>query len=154
MSGIATGTALAIATGVGAAGSIGGALIGSHAAGQAANAQVSAADYAAQLQKQAADQSLAFNQQMWNTQQQNLAPWLQQGKGALANLSYLMGVPFGPGGTSAPPSGAVAPGASPTPPQVTDAGGHGQFGANGGAPLTGMTSGAAPQTNPGAVPGE
>ena len=80
-------TGLAIGLGVAAAaGSVGAAAIGAHAAGSAANAQSNAADYAANLQKQEADQALAFQKQQWETQQQNMAPWLQAGKQDLATL--------------------------------------------------------------------
>src|ERR1039458_8807912 len=92
MSGIATGTALAIAGGIGAAGSVGGALISSNAAGNAAGAQVSAAEQAQQLQAQEAQNSLDFQKQEWNTQQQNLAPWLQAGQGGLSQLQTLLGL--------------------------------------------------------------
>ena len=79
--------------GVGLAGSIGGAIIGSHGAHEAADAQSQAAKYAADLQKQEADNSLAFQKQEWNTQQSNMAPWLSAGKGALTNLSSLLSTP-------------------------------------------------------------
>lgn len=75
------------------AGGIGSAAIGAHAAGNAANAQVNAANYAATLQKQEADKNLAFQEQMWNTQQQNMAPWLGVGRNSLMTLSNLMGLP-------------------------------------------------------------
>ena len=78
---------------VGLAGSIGGAAISSSAAGNAASTQANAADYAAQLQKQESDAALAFQKQEWETQQANLAPWLQSGKGALSNLTALLSTP-------------------------------------------------------------
>jgi len=105
MSGVGTG--IAIAAGVGAAGSIGGAAISSSAAGNAAKAQVSAADYAAQLQYQEAQNSLDFQKQEWNTEQQNLAPWLQGGKMGLSQLETLLGVG---GNTSAAGYGSLTKG--------------------------------------------
>lgn len=84
-------TTAAIVGGTLAAG-IGGAAISAHAAGKAADTQANAAMSAEQLQKQEADNSLAFQKQQWTTEQQNLAPWLQSGKEGLANLDYLLGV--------------------------------------------------------------
>lgn len=78
---------LAIIAAVGAAGAIGGAAISAHAAGKAADTQSNAAMYAADLQKKSADEALAFQKQQWETQQQNLAPWLTAGKGALGQLT-------------------------------------------------------------------
>src|SRR5258708_11871038 len=91
MSGVGTG--IAIAAGVGAAGSIGSGLIGANAAGNAADTQANAAMHAADLQKQEADAALAFQKQEWQTQQENMAPWLSAGKGALGNLTALMSKP-------------------------------------------------------------
>jgi hypothetical protein len=107
-----------------AAGAIGGSAIAGHAAGKAADAQVSAANYAANLQKQAADQSLAFQKDQFNTQQQNMAPWLSAGKGALTNLQYLLGIPNAPGaqpqGTTAPASSFQYGGGTVIPPNNTN----------------------------------
>ncbi|MFL6306897.1 MAG: hypothetical protein ACJ72H_25475 [Candidatus Sulfotelmatobacter sp.] len=75
-----------IMAGVGLAGSIGGAAIQSSAAGHAADTQAQAAEQAAQLQHQDEQDALAFNKQQWNTQQQNMAPWLQAGRTDLATL--------------------------------------------------------------------
>jgi hypothetical protein len=111
---IATGLALGIGAGVAAAGSVGAAAIGSHAAGEAASTQSDAAKYAADLQKQQADKALAFQQQQWNTQQQNLAPWLSSGQTSLANLNSLLGL--GPNYTG---SGPMQP--TSTPPGPTGA---------------------------------
>jgi hypothetical protein len=86
-------TTALIAGGLAAAGGIGGAAINAHAAGKAAGAQTSAANYAADLQKQEADNALAFQEKQWDTQQKNLAPWLQSGKGALSNLTGLLKTP-------------------------------------------------------------
>jgi hypothetical protein len=87
---------LVIAGIVAGAGAIGGAAIGAHASGKAADAGVNAANYAADLQKQAADQSLAFQKEQYNTSQQQMQPWLSAGKGALTNLQYLLGIPNAP----------------------------------------------------------
>lgn len=81
-----------ILAGVGAAGSIGGALIGSNAAGNAADTQSQAAQNAAQLQYQASQNALDFQKQQWNQQQANLAPWLNSGAAGLSNLDYLLGI--------------------------------------------------------------
>lgn len=84
---------LAILGVLGAAGSLGGAAISSHAAGEAAKTQANAADYAANLQAQEAQNALDFQKQEWNTQQQNLAPWLSAGKSGLSNLEAILNQP-------------------------------------------------------------
>ena len=89
--GIGTGAA-AIIGGIGAAGSIGGAAISSNAAGNAANDQAQAAEQSANLQYQASQNALGFQENQWNTEQNELQPWLQSGTGALGNLDYLLGV--------------------------------------------------------------
>ncbi len=112
-----------IMAGVGAAGSIGGALINSSAAGNAAQAQVGGANYAANLQAQEAANALGFQEQQFNTTQQNLAPYLQSGKNALGALDTGLGLPAlaspaAPGtGTGGAPSGAPpsAIGGTPNP---------------------------------------
>ncbi len=58
-----------------------------------ADKQADAAKQAAQLQAQSAANSLDFQKQQFATQQQNLAPWLQAGKGALSTLSGLTSTP-------------------------------------------------------------
>jgi hypothetical protein len=73
---VGTGTAIALAAGLGAAGSIGGAAIGAHGAQSAAETQAQAAQAATDLQRQ------EFQQQ-----QANLAPWLKAGTGALSQLT-------------------------------------------------------------------
>jgi hypothetical protein len=72
---VATSTAIAIAAGVGAAGSIGGSLIGGSAAKSAAQTQATAAQTAA------AEQAREFN-----VTQANEAPWLQAGQTSLSSL--------------------------------------------------------------------
>jgi hypothetical protein len=84
---------LAIAGGLAAAGSIGGALIGGSAATSAASTQAAAATTAAELQAQSAQQALNFQEQVYNQTQQTQAPILQGEEGALANLESLLGVP-------------------------------------------------------------
>lgn len=88
---VATSTAIGIAAGVGTAGSVASAAIGSHAAGKAADTQAAAATQAAQIQAQSADKALAEQKREFDIGQQNLAPWLTQGRTNLANLNYLMG---------------------------------------------------------------
>lgn len=73
-----------IASGVGGVAS---AVIGSKAAGKAAATQSSAALSAAELTKQAADDSLAFQKEIWETQQQQQAPFLAAGQGAIGQLA-------------------------------------------------------------------
>src|SRR5713226_9061195 len=79
-----------LALGLGLAGGIGSAAIGASAAGHAADTQSQAAMYAANLQKQEADQALAFQKQVYGTQQQQAAPWLKAGQGAITKLSSLL----------------------------------------------------------------
>ena len=81
-----------ILAGVGLAGSVGSAAIGANAAGNAANTQASAAEQAAQLEYQASQNALGFQEGEFGQEQANLAPWLQSGAGGLANLDYLLGV--------------------------------------------------------------
>jgi len=93
MSGAISATTLGfIGAGLDAAGAVGGALISSNAAGNAASTQANAADRAAQLQYQASQNALGVQQQQYAQGQSNLAPWLQSGAGGLANLDYLLGV--------------------------------------------------------------
>lgn len=68
--------------GVGAAASLGGSAM-----------QAGAAENAQQLQAQEASQALQFQEQQWNTEQANQAPFLKAGQGAVAELSSLTGTP-------------------------------------------------------------
>lgn len=87
-------TGLAIGLGaLSAGGAIASGVIGSKAASKAAGVQAAAGTQAAQLQAQSAREALAFQKQVFATQQEQFAPWLQTGRGALANLSHLMGIP-------------------------------------------------------------
>jgi hypothetical protein len=67
--------------------------ISGHAATKAADKQEAAANHAADLNYKASQDALNFTKQQYGDQQANLAPWLQAGKGGLANLQYLLGVP-------------------------------------------------------------
>jgi hypothetical protein len=87
---------LAAIAGIGAIGSIGGALIGSNSAGKAADAQTQAANHAADLQAQASKDSLDFQKQQYATSQAQQAPWLQAGQNGLNALQYGIGT----GGTA------------------------------------------------------
>lgn len=92
------GTALAVT--IPAVTGVASAAIGAHAAGSSADKQVGAEQTAQGIQ-----------QQEWNQQQQNEAPYLQAGKGALNNLSTLVNDPnFSkyPGGTFQAPTLAEA----------------------------------------------
>jgi hypothetical protein len=82
------GTGIAVAGGI--AGSIGGAAIASHGAGKAADTQAAAADRAAQLQHEDAQASLDFTKKQWETQQNNLQPWLTAGTGAINTLTGML----------------------------------------------------------------
>jgi hypothetical protein len=67
----------------------GGALIGAIGAGVAGSEQAGAAKSAAQLQYQEQQNALDFQKQEWQTQQGNMAPWIQQGQGAINTLGGL-----------------------------------------------------------------
>ncbi len=67
----------------------GGALIGGIASIGSASIQAGAAQSAQQLQYQEQQQALQFQKQQWQTQQTNMAPWLQQGQGAVRTLGNL-----------------------------------------------------------------
>ena len=66
--------------------------IGAAAASSAAGAQAGAATNAAGLQYSLGQQSLAQQQQQFNTTQQNFAPWLAAGRGALGQLETGLGI--------------------------------------------------------------
>jgi len=80
-------TSALVAGGLAAAGGIGGSAIAAKGAGQAANAQAQAAEQAAQLQHQDQQAALAFQQKQYDTEQQQIAPWLQAGTTAINQLS-------------------------------------------------------------------
>lgn len=77
---IATTTAIAI-------GGIASAGIGGIASAEAGGAQANAANNAATLQYQESQNSLNFQKQEWQTQQDNMAPWLKAGTTALSQLN-------------------------------------------------------------------
>jgi hypothetical protein len=62
----------------------------SGAAKKAGDTQAQASMYAADLQKKAADEALAFQKQTYADQQRNIAPWLNAGTGAINTLASLM----------------------------------------------------------------
>jgi hypothetical protein len=100
MSGIATGTALAIGLGATAAGGIASAAIGANASESAAQTQANSEQGAINLQ-----------QQEWQTQQGNEAPFLQAGESGLSQLqSDVTNPAFSqyPGGTFQAPTAAQA----------------------------------------------
>jgi hypothetical protein len=67
---------------------IGGAVSGLFGMG-GGKAQANAAKYAAQLQAQEQEKALQFQEQEWGQQQQNLAPWVKAGQGAVGTLAGL-----------------------------------------------------------------
>jgi hypothetical protein len=88
-------TALAIGGIAAAAGGVASSAIGSHAAGKAADAQVKAANHAADIQHQDAQAALAYQKQQDALNQKNMAPWLQAGQGSISSLySQLKGGGF------------------------------------------------------------
>lgn len=85
-------TALAVGLGVG---SIGSSVIGSKAAGHAADTQAQAAERAAELQHQDTQAALQFQKDQSALQQKNAQPWIQAGQGAVSSLwSQLQGGQF------------------------------------------------------------
>lgn len=91
-----------------AGGSVASGIMGSSAAKNAAAVQQAAAEKAAQFQQQQSQNALNFQENEWGNTQNNLAPWMQSGQGALSNLNYLMGI-----GGAAPTFGAQPTSASP-----------------------------------------
>lgn len=105
MSGIATGTAIAISAGVGGATSIAGGLMGASAAGNAADKQYQATVDAARIQAEQAQKALDFQKSEYATQQKNIAPWLKAGTSAVNTLSGMVqngGFPDWTGSFTAP----------------------------------------------------
>lgn len=68
---------------------LGGSAIGAIGSIFSGNEQAKAAKYAANLQYQEQQNALGFQENEFNTQQQNEEPWLQAGKGAIGNLAQL-----------------------------------------------------------------
>lgn len=90
MSGVGTG--LAIAGGIGAAGSITSGIMGSNAAQNAAQTQATAAEKNAQMQGALGQESLTAEEQQNQQNQANLQPYLQAGDNSEATLQYLLGL--------------------------------------------------------------
>lgn len=84
---VATSTAIAIAAGVGAAGTIGSSLIGAHAATSAADKQVAAAQQAQQTIQQAGTTANNTLSSDLSQQQKLLAPYVSEGTSGLAALN-------------------------------------------------------------------
>jgi hypothetical protein len=80
---------MGVGTGLGVAG-LASAGIGAAGSMKAASTQAGAAEQAQQLEAQQAQNALNFQEQEWNTQQGNEAPFLQAGQGAVQQLSQLM----------------------------------------------------------------
>lgn len=96
---------LALAAGLGMAGSLGAAGMESNAAQNAAQTQAQAAEHAANVQGALGQESLTNEVQTQEQNQANEQPWLQTGANSLASLGYLLGL--APAGT---PSGTMQPG--------------------------------------------
>ena len=73
-------------------GQIGAGIYGAKQAGKASKAQIEAGNYAAQLEKESADAQLALQKQIWEKQQADQLPYLQQGQAAIGKLGSLMGL--------------------------------------------------------------
>jgi hypothetical protein len=118
MPGVAASTWIPLAIGVG--GQVVSGALASRGAGKAADAQV-----------QASRESLELQKYIFDTQQANLAPWLQTGQQGLGALSYGMGLP-GPSYAQQPYTGQgpyQGGGAAPQPAaqQGSTGGGGGQY---------------------------
>src|SRR5258708_37761878 len=83
----------------------GGALIGAIGSNLAAGKQASAAKSAQQLEFQSQQNALDFQKQEFATQQGNLAPWIQQGQGAVSTLGGLQNQALAGQGPLAPWTG-------------------------------------------------
>lgn len=139
MSGAITAGTIAAVAGIGAAGSVATGIIGSNAAGNAASAQAHAANNAANLQYQASQNALGFQEQQYNQEQANAAPWLQSGAAGLSNLDYLLGI--APPTTQGTMTGAPASYSAQSPPMTRSS----PSGVNQpGMPTSGMRSSAVP----------
>ena len=71
-------------------GSIGAGLYGANQAGKGVDAQIAAGDRAAILEQQSADKQLALQREIWEKQQADQAPYLQQGQWGINRLGQLM----------------------------------------------------------------
>ncbi len=99
--GAATGAGAAAATGGGMSlgslgsiglgvGSIGASIYGANQAKKGMNAQIEAGNYAAQLEKESADKQLALQREIWEKQQADYKPYLEQGTWGINRLGDLM----------------------------------------------------------------
>jgi hypothetical protein len=104
---------LAAIAGIGAIGSIASGVIGSNAAGHAADTQAAAANHAADLERQSATDALNFNKQQYGNSLNLLSPFYNTGVAANGRLGFLMGLNPGQG----LPQGVVNPNAPPPAPQ-------------------------------------
>ena len=71
-------------------GSIGASLYGANQAGKASDAQIAAGERASALEAQSAANQLALQKQIWEKQQADQAPYLQQGQWGINRLGQLM----------------------------------------------------------------
>jgi len=94
---------------MGVIGSIFSGIFGASQANKAATVEANASTHAADLQKQAADESLAFQKQQYGNSLNLMAPWLNSGSAANSRLSYLMGLNPAQG----LPPGVINPNAPP-----------------------------------------
>lgn len=102
-----------VAAGVGAAGSIGGALISSSASDKASQEQAQAAQNALNVQQAENTQALNTEVAGENAGLATLAPYTQIGTGAANQLANLYGIGYGPSGSASSttsPTGVVTPG--------------------------------------------
>lgn len=131
-------------------------LISAAGAGVSAGIQANAAGSAADQQKAASADALAFQKQQWQQTQANEAPFLQAGQGAVKRLSQWMD----PTATNMPPGSASvqATGRTPTPSYVMGTNPSGGVNVPRGTPQsvvpgasTVPTGGMSTQTQPGGV---
>lgn len=102
---------LAAIAGIGAIGSIASGIIGSNAAGHAADTQAAAANHAADLERQSATDALNFNKQQYGNSLNLLSPFYNTGVAANGRLGFLMGLNPAQG----LPPGVINPNAPPAP---------------------------------------
>jgi hypothetical protein len=81
-----------------------GGLVASQGAQSAAGTQASSADAASQAQLQAANNSIAAQQQAGEAAQANQQPWINAGSSALTQLGNLLGVPIAASGQYSAPT--------------------------------------------------
>jgi hypothetical protein len=75
---------------IGGISSLVGGAMSSKASTSAANAQVDATKYAAELQSKSSAEALALQKQIWEQQQESQKPWIGAGTNALAQLQALL----------------------------------------------------------------